>query len=229
MRLASSAAIAAVGILRDRGLAVVHAAGVRRAHAPSGRRRARTTRPRPCRAAADGAARAIRHRLAVGRVRHVEEHDLALRVGGALLELLEVLDDEHVGLDALGRRRHAAAEAQHRDRDVRADRRSRRSPAPAPSCGTITFSARTLARPSFFIVASAQRMARLQVLGARQAVAVGVGQLGQATPREVVGLRRAISLAAGIAVRREPGGGRGLRGADGAAAGGSLEDTAERR
>ena len=84
-------ALDAIGVLRGdrRGrnlrdvVGVVHAAGVRRAQAHRAdraheRRNGAVTRRHR------RAAGSILHRLAVIRVRHVEEHDLALRFGGAL-------------------------------------------------------------------------------------------------------------------------------------------------
>ena len=57
--------------------------------------------------------RAVLHRRAVVGERHVEQHDLALHVGGALLQFVEARDHDDWSRDAARRRTHAAAQAEH--------------------------------------------------------------------------------------------------------------------
>ena len=133
--------------LRD-AVRVVHAAGVRRAQA----RRADGAHEhghRPVTRRRAGAAGAVLVRLAVARVDRVEEHDLALRLGAALRELVEALDDHHVGFDARGRRGHAAAEAEQRDHVARRLDDLQASPRRAPTSAPSPFRcARSRGRPS---------------------------------------------------------------------------------
>ena len=93
-------------------LGVAHHAGVRRVHRV-GSHRADEARHGADLGGAAGAVEAVLDGLPVGRERGVEEHDLANRLVLPSRQLVERADDEHVGLDAFGRRADAAAEPEH--------------------------------------------------------------------------------------------------------------------
>jgi hypothetical protein len=65
----------------------------------------------PCRAARDGPPEP--HRLAVVRVRHVEEDDLPSHRGRLRIQLVEGMDHEHFSLDAVARRADAVPKPEH--------------------------------------------------------------------------------------------------------------------
>ena len=98
--------------LRDT-VGVVHATGVRRAQA----RRTHGAHQRGHGAMLrghGGAARAVRHGLAVVGIGHVEQHDFALGLGRSFREFIPVGHHHDLGLDAVRRRGDAAAESDHR-------------------------------------------------------------------------------------------------------------------
>ncbi len=134
-RSASSAEIAAAGIF-GASLGVLQRAGMRRAQPgrPDGADE-RGDRAVPRRARRPGGPEA--HGLAVVGERNVEEHDAAARRARLRVELLEAVDDQHFGLDAVAawcrRCRRGRASPSH-GAPARQSRRSRcRAPIWAPS------------------------------------------------------------------------------------------------
>src|SRR5262249_31886560 len=60
-------------------------------------------------------AGAVAHRVGVVRERLVEENDLSLRLGGVTSKVVEAVDDEYIGFETSGWRRHAPTEANERN------------------------------------------------------------------------------------------------------------------
>ena len=109
-----------------------------------------------------GAGGAIGDRLRVVGVRHVEEDDPALRVGGARLQVLEAVDRQDLRLDTFGRRRTvppspSIATSWRGGSTISALSR------PRTQCGTITGSVCTFSRPSAFIFSADHAIARARL------------------------------------------------------------------
>ena len=192
-----------------RALGVAQRAGVRRAQAGRADRADEH---------GDGAERgrarwsggAVLHRLAVVRERDVEEDDLAARGGAGRVELVEGADDEHVGLDAVGGRADAVAEAEHRQR--------------VTDAGDVISSALLAAHPvrhldrlgAHVLEAVLLHLGRrprdggVEAFGSAEAVAERVAEEREPLPREGTRCDSAISRARRLAVGVEPA--RGLRG-----------------
>ena len=132
---------------RRRRTRVAPVCGVRSPVGPTERTSIATA---PSFAARDGPSRSIRRRVcAVVGERHVEEHDLALDLGRATVELVEALDDDDVGFDAGGGRADRVAESEHRRAACGPAARARGSRGRAPtSAPSPVLCARSRGRPS---------------------------------------------------------------------------------
>ena len=112
-----------------------------------------------------------------------------------LVELVAVRDDHHLGFDARRRRGDAAAKAEHRHDVMRriGDLEALVAAHPARhhhALGVHVLEAVLLHR------LDRPRDRAIEVVGAADALAEGVGELGEAIPRELIGLRGRDQLSA---------------------------------
>ena len=141
------ARMSAAGNRRHVGL-VLHAAGVRRAQAV-GPDRPHEHGHGACLRGGAGAAGAVGDGIGVIGERFVEEDDASPGIRGARAQLVEALDDQHLGLEAAWRGRDRAAEPEDGDGVPRRARRSPRFRGRAPtSAPSPSRCARCRGRPS---------------------------------------------------------------------------------
>ena len=160
---------------------VAHAAGVRRAHAVR-TRRARQRRHRASFGRRDGAESTKRSVVAVIAPLCIVQHDLALRFTRALRELVEAGDHHDLGGDAGGRRRNAAAQSEHRQPLTTRRDKLQRLGAAHPMRHHHLFPLHI--REAVLLHRGGRPDDRiLERLGARQAMAEPIGELGDAVPR----------------------------------------------
>ena len=143
-----------------------------------------------------GAAGSIRHRLAVIRVRHVEEHDLALglRPRASRARRRSPPPSPRPRCPA-GGVATLPPRPEHRDDVMRRIGDLEALGAAHPLRNHHALGVHVLEAVLLHGL-DGPRDGAIEILGAAEALAVGVGQLGEAIPRELIGLAAAISLPA---------------------------------
>ena len=151
---------------------------------------------------------AVRDGLPVAAVRRVEQHDAPTSLGAAALELGEAADDEQVRLDALAWSAGTQAKAEHRDA-VRARGDQVEGLGAADPLRDLHRIGPHLVEPVRLHRRDRPRDGVFERLRAAEAMAKGVGQKGQAIPRELIGCRRGNDARDWLAIRIDER--RGLR------------------
>ena len=149
------------------------------------------------------AAGAVGHRVAVGRERRVEQHDASFDLGGVRAQIVEAVDDDDLGLEAVRRRADRTAKTQDRQRMPRRADDLGALAAAHPARHHHRLGAHVLEAVALHRLGGPGDRA-FEILGSAQPVAVRVGQLRQAAPGEVVGGRRVDQTGARVAIGIEP-------------------------